>query len=296
MDKVQVFILHWAKKTPTMHPWNDALLNCVRSIQRFTEHPHEIVVVYDCDEENIRDLERRCPSDVRLEQDTRKRGASGARNLCVDLAETKYFALIDNDMRVPKGWLRNLITEIDYAENFFGVPCILRPSFMPYLEEPPITSHFRNVLPLNQFISYCRRYGISCTEEGVVLCKAPWTGPISYSGTGVTDNGWSLSVWLANKEAFNLIGRSDEEMHGWWGEDCDWAIRALKTPVKLLETHTVFIQHVESFTSGPTMRMRINNADIFVRKHGREIFDEVQSGAIWPRLHREQLERYPRPS
>jgi len=297
INEVQVFILHWAHRTPIEHPWNDILLNCIRSIRRFTEHPHEIVVVYDCDPEYLEDLKARLPKGVRLEEDTRRRGASGARNMCIDLAETEYFALLDNDMRVPRGWLTNLVKEIEHAEDYFRAPCVIRPSFLPYLEDIPITADkYRHVLPIREFVGYCRGHRVPCTDDGVVQCKTPWAGPIRYSGTGVTDNGWSLSVWIANREAFNYIGYSDEEMHGWWGEDCDWAIRALKTPVKLLETNTVFIQHVESFTSGPTMGIRINNADIFVRKHGREIFDEVQSGAIWPRLHREQLKRYPGPS
>lgn len=279
-----------------MHPWNDALLNCVRSVQRFTAHPHEIVVVYDCDSEHLEDIQERLPKDVRLEEDTRGKGASGGRNMCVDLAETDYFALIDNDMRVPLGWLSNLAVEIKHAESYFKMPCVIRPSFLPYLEEPPITSekYGHRVVSLEKFVKGCRFYNIPCTDKGIVQCKAPWTGTIKYSGTGVTDNGWSLSVWIANRKAFDYVGYSDEDMCGWWGEDCDWAIRALKTPVKLLETNTVFIQHVESFTSGPTANMRIVNSDVFVQKNGQEIFDEVLSGEIWPRLHREQLELYPR--
>ena len=297
MDKIQVFILHWAHKAPIMHPWNDALLNCVRSVQRFTAHPHEIIVVYDCDSEHLEDIQDRLPKDVRLEEDTRKRGASGGRNMCVDLAETDYFVLIDNDMRVPLGWLSNLAVEIRQAESYFKVPCVLRPSFLPYLEEPPITAEkYGHVLPLKEFIDYCRKHSIPITDDGVVLCKAPWTGSIKSSGSGITDNGWSLSVWIASRKAFDYVGYSDEDMCGWWGEDCDWAIRALKTPVKLLETNTVYIQHVESFTSGPTANMRIRNSDVFVQKNGRAIFDEVISGEIWPRLHREQLELYPRSS
>jgi GT2 family glycosyltransferase len=293
MDRVQIFILHWARKIQKVHPWNNALLNCIRSIQKFTSHPYEIIVIYSCDPEYLDDLRRRCPPDVKLVEDTKGRGASGARNIAVDLTETDYFVLLDNDMKVPKGWLSNLLTEIQHAERLFKAPCVIRPSFMPYLGEPPITrdAGYRNVLPLSRFVAYCRNYGIPCTSEGVVLCRSPWTGDIRYSGTGVTDNGWSLSVWIANRKAFDIIGRSDEEMHGWWGEDVDWAIRALKTPVKLLESHTVFIQHVESFTSGPTANMRINNADVFIKKHGIAVFNEVISGQIWPRLHCEQLQR-----
>jgi len=290
--KVQIFILHWARKAPVIRPWNDALLNCIRSIRNFTSVPHEITVIYSCDPEFLEDLERRCPPNIKLVEDTKGKGASGARNIALDLAETDYFVILDNDMRVPKGWLKNLLIEIKHAEEYFKAPCILTPSFIPYLEEPPITSKYRNVLPLREFVSYCRRYGIPCADDGVVSCLPPYTGPIRFSGTRVTDSGWRLANFIASKEASKLIGYSDEDMCGWWGDDCDWAIRALKTPVKLLETHTVFIQHVESFTSGPTMNMRINNTDVFIKKHGRKLFNEVVDGTIWPRLHREQLERF----
>lgn len=297
MDKIQVFIMHWARKAPVMHHWNDALLNCVRSVQRFTAIPHEIVVVYNCDPEHLEDLQERLPKDVRLEEDTRGKGASGGRNMCVDLAETDYFVLIDNDMKVPLGWLGNLAVEIRHAESYFRAPCVIRPSFMPYLEEPPITQErYHRVYHLQQFVKGCQKYGLACSDKGVVQCKAPWTGPIKNSGTGVTDNGWSLSIWIASRKAFDYIGYSDEDMCGWWGEDCEWAIRALKTPVKLLETNTVYLQHMQSFTSGPTANMRVRNADIFVQKHGQEILEEVISGDIWPRLHREQLELFPRSS
>ena len=297
MERVQVFILHWARKAPIIYPWNDILLNCIKAVQRFTKYPYEIVVIHDCDPEYLEDLKERCPSDVRLEEDTRRKGTSGARNMSIDLAETKYFTLIDNDMRVPRGWLTNLVTEIKSAERYFGAPCIIRPLFLPYLEEFPIMAgDYGNVIPLNEFVDYCKEHDVPCTEEGVVLCKEPYKGSIRSGGSIVTDNGWSLSVWIANRKAFDYIGYSDEEMHGWWGEDCEWAIRALKTPVKLLETSSVFIQHVMGITSGPTKNMRIQNSDVFLEKQGREILDEVVSGEIWSRLHREQLELYPPPS
>lgn len=319
MSDVQIYILHWAHrlKNNTYRPWNDLLFNCINSIKRSEDYEkvnNEIIVVYDCSQEFYDDLIKRLPSvsggrisgdiisggiNIRLLEDYKKKGASGARNVAIEDAKNT-FVILDNDMKVNHRWLINLMIELKLAEKYFGFPCAISYSQMPYLEEGAIKSGaWGNVVNVAEFIKWIRQYipGMVVSNEGIVHNKKPFEGEIKISGTGVTYSGWRLSNFIANKGFVRKAqemgaGFSSEDLSGWYGEDMEWAVRVFNTPCRLLESNTVFMQHIMGFTSGTTMNDRVNNGDILLKKLGRDVFNGIVDGSIWVKLRQDQINRY----
>lgn len=289
---------------------------------------NRINVIYDCDDWYYNDLVKKIDKinskyseseRVNLIKDYKNRGASGARNIAIEntiknekegINKSGFFVILDNDMKVVNGWITNLVSELVHAENYFGVGCAISYDQMPYLEEGLVKAGdssngpmYKNVMKLLDFVNYCRKYGLPCDGNGNVSCRKAFdSGNILVGGTGVTYSGWRLSNFISStrfvREAEKVgVGRiragfSSEELSGFGREDLEWAVRVFKTPCVMLESHTVFIQHLMAFTSSFVCGDRTNNEPILRRLLGDEAIGKFKGGVLWQELRQAQITRY----
>jgi hypothetical protein len=107
-----------------------------------------------------------------------------------------------------------------------------------------------------------------------------------------TDDGHQLMMFISRKEVFvggNGVGLCDEKFLGWGYDDSDWGIRALMLGKKNLKSQNSLIGHLQDFTcSQPKYKiMPCDNRKVFIDKYGQDTFNEMQTGQLWLRLHRE---------
>jgi hypothetical protein len=127
---------------------------------------------------------------------------------------------------------------------------------------------------------WCRQWKFKFDDRGFVH---------SLSEGRATDDGHALMMFISRKSFFNAIGHYDERYIGINFDDNDMGITALMKGKKNLKSQTSLIGHVQglSFCS-PNIKTRImNNDNIFIEKWGRGIWDEMQNGSLWVRLHNE---------
>ena len=324
---IQTYILHWAYKTKDgrYRPYNDLLLNCIKSIKRTEIRSvgkvnNQINVIYDCDDWYYNDMvgkvNRSGFSNINLIKDYKNKGASGARNIAIEntiknydsgLNKRGFFVILDNDMKVPFHWIENLVSELVHAEDYFGVGCAITYDQMPYLEEGTIKAGdssngpmYKNIMKLGDFIDYCKMFNIPVNGYGNVSCREPFDsskGNIKVGGTELTFSGWRLSNFISSvrfvREAEKFGGGySSEELSGFGREDLEWAVRVFKTPCVMLESHTVFVQHLMAYTSSFTYGDRVNNEPILRRLLGDEVIAGFKDGSTWTRLRQEQMLKY----
>lgn len=217
------------------------------------------------------------------------------RNRAVDLAED-IFVLLHDDCKPVKGFLRNFVAELEWCERFFKKPVIICPTQLPYLapknllETYPELKNAANLMTSKEeYATYCRRYGIPFSG-GEPVCHPPYLGPVKRSGTPITDDGHQLMLFCTRKKTMQLIGPCEE-----WGgkdfDDVDWGLRALMKGVKVLQSHTTYVMHLQGLTFNyPGVERLPSNAELFIRKWGREIFNKVQDGSVWVEMHEKQVE------
>ena len=330
---LDTYILHFAHRTKNgkIRSYNELLMNCIDSIKRseatninLTKNKikinNRINIIYDCDNESHSDMVAKIIGrgfrNINLIKDYKNKGASGARNIAIEntiknqdngISKYGFFVILDNDMKVPFGFETNLVSELVHAEDYFKTGCAITYDQMPYLEEGVIRSSssglYRNVMKLETFVNYCRRYRIPCDDKGNVSCREPFdSGKILVGGTGVTYSGWRLSNFISSIRFFREAekvkiggiggGFSSEELSGFGWEDLEWAIRVFKTPCVLLESHTAFVQHLMSYTSSFVCTDRINNEPILKRLLSKEMIAGFEGGVLWNKLRQEQMAKY----
>src|SRR4029077_180655 len=128
---------------------------------------------------------------------------------------------------------------------------------------------------------WCREHGFDLVD-GRVHCPRK---------SELTDDGHQLMMFIAGPRFFDAVGPCDEGYRGFNFDDSDWGIRALLAGKRNLKSHGALIGHIEGFTFfAPKMVMTdaTDNAQVFIAKWGRPMFDEMQTGELWRRLHREQ--------
>jgi hypothetical protein len=172
---------------------------------------------------------------------------------------------------------------------------------MPYLEEGLIKAGdssngpmYKNIMKLADFVDYCKIYNIPVNGYGHVSCREAFdSGKIALGGTGVTYSGWRLSNFISSIRFVREDGGfSSEELSGFGREDLEWAVRVFKTGCVMLESHTVFVQHLMAFTSSFTCGDRTNNEPILRRLLGDEVISGFEDGSTWAKLRQEQMTRY----
>lgn len=291
--KVQVFITHYVTKDII---WlNDMLVEAVTFMEMVKDYPHETIVVYYSPDGSADELYGRLPEHVKLVKDDRP-GHPGSvpsmRNKIIDMAED-YFVILQNDIRVSHGWLLSLTADLKAAEKMYGKRCIVSLRCVPYhyvpgIIEPKYPSFWKSLeshpscLSISKMQQWCHQWNFTF-RDGIL------------HSTGIdkfTDDGHQLMMFISSKDCFDSetggIGYCDENFLSWGYDDSDWGIRALMEGKKNLKSQNSLIGHLEGFTTtqpGFEWREKSDNREVFIKKWGQGIWDEMQTGRLWTRLH-----------
>jgi hypothetical protein len=214
------------------------------------------------------------------------------RNKAVDRAED-VFVLLHDDCKPLKGFLRNFVVELEWCESFFGKPVIICPTQLPYLvpksvqEHYPQLKHSANLFTCQEeYKKFCNKYGVPL-QDNEPVCHFPYCGLVQRSATPITDDGHQLMLFCTRKTTMEMVGPC-EDWDGKDFDDVDWGLRALMKGVKVLQSHTTYVMHLQGLTFSTLNRP--SNAERFIKKWGREFFDRVQDGSKWIELHDSQME------
>lgn len=282
MVKCQIFILHWASSAHLFPNFFTA--EAVRSIQELTKESYELIVVDNySDDIAFKDLKDRLPSNVQIVRNDRSSAcvASG-RNKVFSLVDADYFAMLHTDIRVSRYWLTSLLADLDRAEKQFRKPCAISPLSVPYvLSDEKLYNRFSGHFTVNSLeglVAYCGKHGIPF-KDGVVDCEPQ---------RPFTDDGHQLMMFAASKWFRDTVGEWDELYDGANYDDCDMGLTAITKGYKNLQSQTVFLQHLQgvSYGFGHLQNSGINQQR-FIEKWGKPMFDELATGNVWMRLHRE---------
>jgi len=302
---IDIYITHHAPLE--IAALDDVLVEEVHWIRHVTP-PGFRVTIIAWPEESVARLRDRLPHDVAVVANDRPGRADcqpSMRNKVIDLAlarpDCEAIVLLHNDVRPARGWLGHLVADWRVAEARWGRDrCVVAPRYIPYhLVEPllsisiypEIWDLLRSTRPsweaiktTDEMIAWCAKHGFLFDQDRREVICPP--------NSEVTDDGHQIMMFIASPHFFDVVGPCDETMTGSNYDDSDWGIRALLAGKKNLQSTGALVAHAQGLTfSLPAVQRRppaISNADVFVAKWGRPIFDEMQTGQLWPRLHREQ--------
>ena len=298
MEKIQIFVTHWVNKH--IIELNDVLVEMVTFLEKITDYPHETIVVCYCPngDNSIDEIYERLPN-TRIEKNNRPKRPDiqpSLRNKIVDIANNCPFVILHNDTRVSAGWLESIISDFNDAESLYGKNnCIIAPRFIPYhyipeIIEPKYPKFWESLqcntkcLSIEKMREWCNIWNFKFNNN--IVCSLP--------SSPFTDDGHQLMMFMSRREFFDKelggIGECDENFVGMNYDDQDWGIRALLAGKKNLKSQRCLIGHIEglSFFQPNILKMLTNNDKIFVQKWGKDLFDEMQTGQLWIRLHKEQ--------
>lgn len=300
MQKVQIFITHYVNNDAI--ELNDILVEEILHLDYITKKskiPYDITVIYYDENNAASELYDRLPKEVKIVRNDRPGRSdiqSSMRNKVVDLAED-HFVLLHNDVRVTIGWLDNIASEMNSSEEHYGHGnVVISPRYIPYWYigsdgEISENGNFRAKYPylwdrfgtlgIDTMRSWCKEWKFKF--DGINV-HSPHNSPC------VTDDGHQLMMFMGTKKFFQDIGECDENFVGRNYDDQDWGIRALLAGKKNLKSQTCLIGHIEGLTffhKNIFNKICINDVT-FINKWGRPMFDEMQTGKLWIRLHKEQ--------
>jgi hypothetical protein len=294
---VDVFVTHYVRRSTRV--FNDVLYDVVREIERVTTTPHRLTVVgWAEDDTTWEDAAMRLAvvPGVRLVRNDRPGRADtqpSQRNKVLDVARQggdEPFVLLHNDVRPASGWLDRLTEDLRVCEARWGTgSSIIAPRYIPFHRLPGgFWETFQGIAQLrdqDNMTRWCAQYGFMMLPPGhevgrTVECP-PWSEP--------TDNGHQLMMFVTRPSFFEKVGECDEAFTGKNYDDAEWGMRALLAGKRSLISQTGLMGHIEDFTfSRGEPQLTADNEKVFIAKWGRALFYELSSGAIWPRLHREQ--------
>ncbi len=93
--------------------WNNARLTrtCLGAIERYTAHPHEVIVVDNGSTDETPGMLASMPG-VRTIRNETNRGYAAATNQGLRAARGRHFVLLNNDVVVTPGWLETLLEHV----------------------------------------------------------------------------------------------------------------------------------------------------------------------------------------
>jgi GT2 family glycosyltransferase len=213
------------------------------------------------------------------------------RNKVLDVARgggDDPFVLVHNDIRPAHGWLDRLLGDLNWAEDRWGRgSSIVSLRYIPFHRLQTTNSIWselwrlspRQFKTIDQMAEWCAQWQFPFIN-GRVECPT-WTAP--------TDNGHQLMMFAARPSFFDTVGACDEMFTGANYDDSEWGMRALMAGKRNLTSQTALVGHVEGLSFGVAGTIApASNEEVFVRKWGRELFEELNSGRLWLRLHEEQ--------
>jgi hypothetical protein len=305
---INIYVTHHV--TEALDGINDILVDQLYRMLEIlpkSEHVKIHVVYWTNTQKYTDDLRRRTPGGIELVFNDRPGRADtqpGLRNKILDHARgagCEAFMLLHNDVRVPRGFFEHLIGDWRRAEKKWGLSkAIVSPRYIPYhmtkprpeaiSNEPYWTNLQANVCvkSSDEMRSWCRPWDLSFSDDGEVICP---------DQSSTTDDGHQLMMFIAGPHFFDDVGPCDENFSGMNYDDCDWGMRALMRGKRNLQSTGALLGHISSLSFGPLVRTSAwlakaaDNGKIFVAKWGQDLFDEMQTGQLWRRLHRDQGDR-----
>ena len=300
---IHVYVTHHV--TAAVDGINDILIDQLHKMRdEVTSVGAKLHVAYWTNDDKYQvDLRRRVPSDVELvfnDRPGRPDIQPSLRNKIVDHARAtgcEGFVLLHNDVRLARGSLGHLVHDWRKAEKRAGKNrVIISPRYIPYhLTEPhpEAATHSTfwetlrsngSVKSVDQMAEWCQPWGWKLEDHEVVCPKKSST----------TDDGHMLMMFIASPRFFDDVGPCDENFTGMNYDDSDWGIRALRANKKNLQSTGALVGHVSALTFGPLVTTEVwrsrasHNDRVFIDKWGQTVFDEMQTGKLWLRLHQEQ--------
>jgi GT2 family glycosyltransferase len=307
---IDIFVTHFI--APELVGFDDILVDEVHTLLRTTVGEsvriHVVVNGRECpSEEAIANIRRRLPADVHVHVNDRPGRADiqpSVRNKVLALAQEsdcKAFVLLHNDVRPARGWFQHLAHDWKRAEKKWGADrCVVAPRFIPYHLAEPHHAAVENAA-FWESMRTARRASVKSVDEMRAWCRE-WRGAgfgfvddevVCPSDSSTTDDGHILMMFIASPRFFDAVGECDEAYTAANFDDSDWGIRALMAGKKNLKSTGALVGHVEGLTFYTPGFRTIGDADneqVFIKKWGRALFDEMHTGALWKRLHREQRE------
>jgi len=293
VKEVEIFVTFFAKNSfpPVVL---QLLRDCITSIERFSKYPHRIYIVDNGSDKEVIETLEKWGYPLLFNENPWKNYVT-LMNTIIRSAGSDPFIVLHGDMKVTENWLETLVEEHRWGEKYFGIPCCLIPTFLHY-EAPDDHIVWKegggNVVTLSQMQRACSKYKIPYRSGTGVISRKPYRGHINRSGTQITDDGANIMSFITSHEFFKQAGLFDTAFTGAGHEDNEMGIRALMRGLKLLRTHSVFIHHSPSASAGrgqASMRGRYP-PDVFIEKYGQKVWDDMESGQLWVRLHDKQLE------
>jgi hypothetical protein len=303
---INVYVTHHV--TASLDGINDILIDQLYRMLEVLPKKEDVkihVVYWTNEPKYTEDLQRRVPSSVNLifnDRAGRPDTQPGLRNKIVDHARSskdcEAFLLLHNDVRLPRGFLECLVKDWRKAEKKWGTSkAIVSPRYIPYhLTTPRPEAILREayweklksnacVKSSDEMRAWCREWNFSFGDDGEVICP---------DRSSTTDDGHQLMMFIAGAHFFDDVGPCDEDYSGLNYDDCDWGMRALMKGKRNLQSTGALLGHIASLSFGPLvttpewLAKAADNGKIFVAKWGQALFDEMQTGHLWQRLHREQ--------
>lgn len=304
---ISIYVTHHV--TSALDGINDILIDQLhrmkRRVKRLSSEDVRLHVAYwtNDDARYGKDLRRRVPRDVELVHNNRSGRADtqpSLRNRILEHARAsgcEAFVLLHNDIRLARGCLEHLIADWRKAEKQWGrEQVVVSPHYIPFHLGTPhpeaVTNRiFWEKLRENPGVNSREFMKVWCREHGLEFRNKEVTCP---RHAPVTDDGHQLMMFIAGSRFFDAVGPCDESYTGADFDDNDWGIRALMCGKRHLRSSGALVGHIASLSFKPLaataewLARASNNRRVFIDKWGQRVFDEMQTGEIWPRLHRAQ--------
>ena len=201
----------------THNQWEYTQL-CLDSLRRFTDVPHEIIVVDNASTDGTREYLGSLP-DVRLISNSENRGFAAGCNQGIAAAQGRHVVLLNNDTIVTTGWLRRMlrVLESDPVIGLVG-PCSNRVSGAQQIPVP----YGEDLAGLDDFAwdwGQAQRSRIEDIERLIGFCL------------------------LIRRETIDRIGGLDERFGLGCYEDDDYTLRAIQAGFRTVIAREAFIHH-----------------------------------------------------
>ena len=292
VEEIEIFVTFFAQNwfAPVVL---QLLRDCITSVERFSKSPYRIYIVDNgSDKEVVETLEEWGYPLIHNEYPWKNYVT--LMNTVINSAKSDPFIILHGDMKVTENWLETYIEEHKWCEKYFGIPCCLMPTYLPYeVSDDHIVRKEggSNLVTPSRMQKLCSHYNIPYRSGTGVISRKPYRGHIDRGGTRITDDGGHVMSFITSQEFFKQAGLYDEDFTAMGYEDNEMGIRALIRGLKLLVTHSVFVPHCSGASAGrgPAIKRGRGPHDVFIEKYGQKAWDDMQSGQLWIRLHDNQL-------
>ncbi|MGA3193072.1 MAG: glycosyltransferase family 2 protein [Candidatus Bathyarchaeia archaeon] len=106
------------------HNHREYIGTCIGSIQR-QKYPHEIIIVDGCSSDGTAELVKREFPNLKVIECSRNIGYGAGNNLGVEYAKGSLVVILNPDVVVESGWLRELVSPLENKDRLITTPKIL---------------------------------------------------------------------------------------------------------------------------------------------------------------------------